>query len=441
MNPKSSEPDFNHPAFQGVAGRPWALLLPSSLKGLKTEKITSELKQVVATDHVILVTTLQDKNYKLIRRGGKIITSPNIPTQNGNLDCDVKNSIFLANKLGLEKSEHENLFSIDIQIILSALVQINPRTKIILIMIGASELELASEIGKALTGVLGANKSLLIAVNTLDDQSLLELEYCHSSQFIKYSNIFMKENPQTDVSLTPAIVALEYATRQDRHCYAKISDFPHPYDFLQLHFSFPAVVIWQYQPPAFSEAQKNELIALGFDAIRNFLAKGPATENIPDDEDFKRYSGVFITIRQNSNLRGCIGTLYADQPLYRAVQNMSIAAATSDPRFPSLKLEELPQISIKIAVLSPLQPISADQIQIGKHGLLIVHHGRRGVLLPDVPVERGWDTKTFLAHLCLKAGLDIEALNSNPRLYAFTTFEFSSSYQNFELHQKRELAD
>jgi AmmeMemoRadiSam system protein A len=169
---------------------------------------------------------------------------------------------------------------------------------------------------------------------------------------------------------------------------------------------------------------------LGYEAIREYLT----TQKIPkitiDDPALEQESGVFITIRQNSNLRGCIGTLTADSPLYLAVQNMAIAAATSDPRFYPLNLEDLPQISIKVAILSPLQRMGIDKIEIGKHGLLIIHQGRRGVLLPEVPVDRGWDKAEFLTHLCIKAGLDPQSIKNNPKLYGFTTIEFESSYKD-----------
>jgi AmmeMemoRadiSam system protein A len=96
-----------------------------------------------------------------------------------------------------------------------------------------------------------------------------------------------------------------------------------------------------------------------------------------------------------------------------------------DPRFPPLSEDELEGVTIKISVLSPLKEISnAEEIEVGKHGVMIVQGGRRGVLLPEVPVSRGWDRETFLAHVCMKAGLPLDAWRNNPKLYTFTSNEF-----------------
>jgi AmmeMemoRadiSam system protein A len=115
----------------------------------------------------------------------------------------------------------------------------------------------------------------------------------------------------------------------------------------------------------------------------------------------------------------------ADKPLYRVVQEMAVAAAASDPRFPALKAEELGQVTIEISALSPLRRVTDPmQIQVGTHGLLIIKGGQRGVLLPQVPVEEGWDRGEFLEGLCRKAGLPTGCWREGARLYAFTAVVF-----------------
>jgi AmmeMemoRadiSam system protein A len=132
-----------------------------------------------------------------------------------------------------------------------------------------------------------------------------------------------------------------------------------------------------------------------------------------------------VTIKKDDELRGCIGNLRADVPLYQRVQELAVAAATADPRFPPMTLEELDEARIEISALSPLHRITAlQQIEVGTHGLVIHKAGQQGVLLPQVPVEEGWDRDEFLENLCLKAGLMPNCLADQPTLYAFTAMVF-----------------
>jgi AmmeMemoRadiSam system protein A len=109
------------------------------------------------------------------------------------------------------------------------------------------------------------------------------------------------------------------------------------------------------------------------------------------------------THKEGGELRGCIGHLRADTPLYRVVQEMAAAAATSDPRFSSLKAEELNQVKVEILILSPLRRITDPQtIEVGKHGLMIIKGGKQGALLPQVPIEQKWNRTEFLQGLCQK---------------------------------------
>jgi AmmeMemoRadiSam system protein A len=117
--------------------------------------------------------------------------------------------------------------------------------------------------------------------------------------------------------------------------------------------------------------------------------------------------GAFVTLhrRDDGELRGCIGTMLPDRPLVEAVARMAVAAATEDRRFLPVTADELEALAIEISALGPLRPIRAQDVEVGRHGLMIGYEGRRGVLLPQVPVEHGWDRETFLGHTCRKAGL------------------------------------
>jgi AmmeMemoRadiSam system protein B/AmmeMemoRadiSam system protein A len=115
--------------------------------------------------------------------------------------------------------------------------------------------------------------------------------------------------------------------------------------------------------------------------------------------------GVFVTLHRKGQLRGCIGYPEAVRPLGEAVIEMAVAAATEDPRFVPVTLDELKDVDIEITVLSPLAPISPESVEVGRHGLVIRKGGRSGLLLPQVPVEQDWDRAEYLEGICQKAGL------------------------------------
>jgi len=116
--------------------------------------------------------------------------------------------------------------------------------------------------------------------------------------------------------------------------------------------------------------------------------------------------GAFVTLHRRGRLRGCIGNFFAKGNLLRTVEEMAMAAACQDPRFPPLSPAELAEIDLEISVLSPLREIKdVNEIKVGTHGIYLVSPRGRGVLLPQVATEYGWDRETFLDQTCLKAGL------------------------------------
>jgi len=116
--------------------------------------------------------------------------------------------------------------------------------------------------------------------------------------------------------------------------------------------------------------------------------------------------GAFVTLHKHGQLRGCIGNFVSQGPLTKTIQEMAVAAASQDPRFPPLSRDELDEVDLEISVLSPLRRIEdVSEIQVGKHGIYIISPRGRGVLLPQVATEYGWDRDTFLDQTCVKAGL------------------------------------
>jgi AmmeMemoRadiSam system protein A len=126
-------------------------------------------------------------------------------------------------------------------------------------------------------------------------------------------------------------------------------------------------------------------------------------------------------------LRGCVGYVAAVAPLYRAVAETARAAAFEDSRFLPVTKEEAPRLEVSLSVLSRLFAIHPEAVEVGRHGLLISEGARRGLLLPQVPVEQGWDRETFLGQTCRKAGLALDAWRKHATIEAFTAEVFGDS--------------
>lgn len=130
--------------------------------------------------------------------------------------------------------------------------------------------------------------------------------------------------------------------------------------------------------------------------------------------------GVFVTLYKLGELRGCIGTISPERPLFEEVMSITLSSAFSDPRFPPLSEEELKDIEIEISVLGPLRRVSPSEVIPGIHGIYIRRGPQRGLLLPQVAKEHGWDRDTFLRHVCLKAGLTEDCyLDPETEIYVF----------------------
>jgi AmmeMemoRadiSam system protein A len=139
--------------------------------------------------------------------------------------------------------------------------------------------------------------------------------------------------------------------------------------------------------------------------------------------------GAFVTIHTGKDLRGCIGRMNATEALEKTVRTMATEAAFGDPRFTPLGPEEFSRCHLEISALSPLEPCPDPRsVRVGVHGLYLVHRGRSGVLLPQVPVEQGWDLDTYLDYVCRKAGLPPRSYEApGAQLYTFTAVVFGEA--------------
>jgi AmmeMemoRadiSam system protein A len=148
------------------------------------------------------------------------------------------------------------------------------------------------------------------------------------------------------------------------------------------------------------------------------------------DSALNRPCGAFVSLHKTTeagrSLRGCIGRMTANSPLIETVRLMAREAAFDDPRFPPLRQEELSRCHIEISALSPMSPCPDPlQVKVGVHGLYIRKSGRAGVLLPQVPVEQGWNLNEYLEYICVKAGLPPGSWKAqDAELFTFTAIVF-----------------
>ena len=181
--------------------------------------------------------------------------------------------------------------------------------------------------------------------------------------------------------------------------------------------------------PEYSREERELLLHLAHAAILSALERrdlAPPVLPANLSQHLSEPRGAFTTLYARGKLRGCVGYPTALLPLHRTVMETARAAAFDDPRFVAVTLAEAPELLVSISVLSPLRPILPDAIEIGRHGLLITDGYRRGLLLPQVPVEHGWDRITFLEQTCAKASLPPDAWrNPQIKIEAFTAEIFS----------------
>jgi AmmeMemoRadiSam system protein A len=160
--------------------------------------------------------------------------------------------------------------------------------------------------------------------------------------------------------------------------------------------------------------ERKELLRIARATVKEYLSSGRMPPGAPHRPSLVAPAAVFVSFHEvgraeGEGLRGCIGTTNETQPIYKAVQEMAVAAASRDPRFPPLKLDELLRMGIEISVLGPRTPVrTPEEVTIGEHGLVVANRAQaaqRGLLLPKVAVEHGWSAADLFAFTCEKAGL------------------------------------
>ena len=172
--------------------------------------------------------------------------------------------------------------------------------------------------------------------------------------------------------------------------------------------------------------QQTFLLKLARESIQHHLKTGKTIKKKVKDEELMKKRGAFVTLKIKDQLRGCIGYPLPYKSLWETIRDSAIAAATQDYRFQSITLEELPETVIEISVLTLPQLIKDfKEIEVGKHGIIVSKGPNKGLLLPQVPEEWGWDLETYLSHGCMKAGLDEDEWKKGVQIEIFSAQVFS----------------
>lgn len=188
--------------------------------------------------------------------------------------------------------------------------------------------------------------------------------------------------------------------------------------------SFLASVTSTEPAQEFNAQERRILLKLAHESIASAFDNREILLDAPSSH-LAEARGAFTTIYLRGELRGCVGYVFPVASVYRTVAETARAAAFEDRRFWPVTREEAAELGVSLSILSLLEAIRPEQVEIGRHGLLISQHGYRGLLLPQVPVEHQWTRETFLAQTCRKAGLPLDAWQKGATLEAFTAEVFS----------------
>ncbi|HOP07731.1 MAG TPA: AmmeMemoRadiSam system protein B [candidate division Zixibacteria bacterium] len=175
-----------------------------------------------------------------------------------------------------------------------------------------------------------------------------------------------------------------------------------------------------------TQEQKETLLRIARESLTGYLDNGVIPEFDINDEQLKRLGAAFVTITKEGQLRGCIGHTQAVEPLYKTVAYCAVQAGVADPRFPPVSRLEVNGLHFEISVLTPMQQVnSVDEIEVGRDGLMLVAGQHRGLLLPQVATDYGWNREEFLQNTCRKASLPTDAWRqSSTEIYRFQALVF-----------------
>ena len=354
-------------------------------------------------------------------------------------------------------SVHQQEHSVEVQV---PFIQVLfPEAKIVPVIVGSQEADLCQRFGQALGGVLKGKQALIVASSDLShypayaearsvDVAILEaiptLDAARVRQAVREAMGRGIPNLHTAACGEGPILAAMSAARVMGAKGGKVISYANSGDVaigdLSRVVGYGAVALTADAPAAnappppagpageLSPADKKALLGLARKTISRYLA----TETVPLARGFspaaQEYRGVFVTLKKRGQLRGCIGRLIPEAPLCHLVGAMAIQSAFNDHRFRPVTATELKDIEIELSVLTPMKKVSrAEDIVVGRDGVLL-QKGRAGaVFLPQVAPEQGWTREEMLDQLCLKAGLPAGSWRTGAEFQTFQAVVFHES--------------
>lgn len=331
---------------------------------------------------------------------------------------------------------HREEHSVEVQI--PFIQKLLPQAKIVPIVMGITSKETITILANALATVLPGKKTLVIAstdmshffpkkrANDIDSRTISHIQSFNTSVLIQ----MLEQGENIMCGGGPVASTLLYAqkigdTKIEILHYADSSDFGSSESQVVGYLSAAIYPGSSQSKFSLSPEEKKELLQLARSSITQFVQKNKITNYRPESPDLYSKKGAFVTLKKKGQLRGCIGFIEAALPLYQTVIQASIYAACKDHRFPPVSAKELKDIEVEISVLSPLKKIrDPSLITVGKHGLFISKGDKKGLLLPQVPVENLWSKEEFLQQACLKAGLPRNAWKSGADIFIFEAIVF-----------------
>ena len=333
---------------------------------------------------------------------------------------------------------HDEEHSVEVQV---PFVQtVLPGAKIVPIVMGYPETRTVKALAAALDSACAGKKVLVIASTdmshflTKDKANAADAKTIELIRALKADEIERKMEAGENILCggSPVAAAILYARKrgQVRAEVLKYADSAEASGDVSGVVGYVSAVLFsggETAAPSFelTASEKKELLALARSAVETYVRENRVIESPATNPKFAANKGAFVTLKERGRLRGCIGYIEPVAPLDVTIIQTAIYAAVRDSRFEPVSAAELNRLEYEISVLTPLEEVTNPSlIRVGKHGLVIEKNGRKGLLLPQVPVENDWDREEFLAQACLKAGLPKDAWKKGAKIQSFEAIVF-----------------
>ena len=413
-----------------------ALIVPHAGYAYSGQVAAYAYSSVKGKDYETVVIIAPSHRYGF--RGCSIYLKGGYETPLGVVKVDEELASELSKETGFKyiAEAHQEEHSVEIQ--LPFIQKTLPQAKIVPIVMGYQTRKIITTLANALAKALPGKKVLVIASTDMSHQLPKQRANdtdSHTASLIKdfQTDALIRKIERGENIMCgggPVVAILLYAQKRGN---TKVN-LLHYADSSQYGSSEAGVVGYlaaaiysEGNAPEFSLApeEKKELLHIAREAIKLLIRENKLLNYEPQYPNLLTKKGAFVTLKKKGLLRGCIGFIEPVLPLYQTVVQAALYAAYKDQRFPPVTTDELKDLEVEISVLSPLKKINNPSlVKVGKHGLVISKGNKRGLLLPQVPVENQWSRETFLREACLKSGLPPDAWKQGAEIYIFEAIVF-----------------